>query len=157
MILLPVGDRPLFAPPGTNPLSVHRHHIYSIFDTVVFLQQVLRQNGTDSKAESFRQLLLNLRNGTVTQNDWIMLLDRDSNKIHNNADFTEAVHLYYDKASVSQYNFQKIQELGTPIARINAIHSGANAATAKADDANGLVMLTANLWPELACAMVLLE
>ena len=30
-----------------------------------------------------------------------MLLDRDPNKIHNNADFTEAVHLYYDKASVS--------------------------------------------------------
>ena len=100
--LPPVGDRPLFAPPGINPLSVNGHYIYNIFDKVVFLQQVLRQNGTDGKAESFRELLLSLRNGTVTQDQWKMLLDRDPNKIHNNADFAEAIHLYYDKASVAQ-------------------------------------------------------
>ena len=153
--LPPVGDRPLFASPGNNPLSIHGHHIYQIFDTVVFPQQVIRQNGTDGKAESFRELLLHLRNATVTHNDWKMLLECDPNKVDNHADFAKAIYLYYDKASVDQYNIQKLQELGTPIARINAIHSGAIAAAA-----NGLesvvflapgsrVMLTANLWPEV--------
>ena len=91
--LPPVGDRTLFAPPGTNPLSVHGHHIYK---------------------QSFRELLLSLRNGTVTQDHWKMLLDRDPNKIHNNPDFAEAIHLYYDKASVSII-FRKYRSLEHPL------------------------------------------
>lgn len=52
--LPPVGDRPLFANPSTNDLSIHGHHIYLLFDKVVILDQVIRQSGTDIAAQTFR-------------------------------------------------------------------------------------------------------
>ena len=64
--LPPIGDRPLFAQPNTNELSIHGHHTYLLFDTVVILDQVIRQGGTDASAHYFRQLLLRIRNGQVT-------------------------------------------------------------------------------------------
>ena len=93
-----------------------------------------------------------------------MLLARSPNKVTNCADFDDALRLFYDKESVAQYNMRKLESLGESIARINAIHSNAAAASTKADDAGGLhsvlflavgacVMLTANLWQEPASAM----
>ena len=75
-------------------------------------------------------------------------------------EFNDAIRLFYDKRSVAKYNIQKLQSLGVPIAKINAIHSDSTAASAKADDAGGLypviflavsasIMLTANLCPEV--------
>ena len=72
------------------------------------------------------------------------------------SDFTNAPRLYFDKLSVARYNFEKLKNLGSQIARISALHSGRNA---KSDDAGGLdtviflargatVMLTSNLWQE---------
>lgn len=57
-------------------------------------------------------------------------------------------------------DFDKLQSLGEPIARITAIHSNTTAASASAEDAGGLypvvflatgarIMLTANLWQEV--------
>ena len=75
------------------------------------------------------------------------------------SDFTNAPRLYFDKLSVAKYNFEKLKNLGSQIARISALHSGRNA---KSDDAGGLdavifnflargaaVMLTSNLWQEV--------
>ena len=45
--LPPVGDRPLYAEPSFNELFIYGHHIYQIFTTVVILDHVLRQGGTD--------------------------------------------------------------------------------------------------------------
>ena len=89
-----------------------------------------------------------------------MTLARSPNKVTNCADFDDALRLFYDKESVAQYNMCKLESLDEPIARINAIHSNAAAASTKADDAGGLhpvlllaigarVMLTANLWQEV--------
>jgi len=39
--LPPVGDRPLYAEPSFNELSIYGHHIYQIFTTVVILDHVL--------------------------------------------------------------------------------------------------------------------
>ena len=158
--LPPVGDRPLYAEPSFNELSIYGHHIYKIFTTVVILDHVLRQGGTDPADLCFRELLLRLRAGTVTHDDWQMLLARSPNKVTNCADFDDALRLFYDKESVAQYNMCKLESLDEPIARINAIHSNAAAASTKADDAGGLhpvlflavgarVMLTANLWQEV--------
>ena len=47
--LPPVGDCLLYAEPTSNQLSVHGHHIYRIFNTVIILDQVLRQDGTVSR------------------------------------------------------------------------------------------------------------
>ena len=158
--LPPVGDRPLYALPSYHDLSVHGYHIYQMFTTVVILDQVVRQAGVTPEAQRFRDLLLHLRDGNVTQADWQLLLQRDPSKVSNRSDFADALRLFYDKESVAQYNIGKLRSLGEPIAHINAIHSNSVAATSKADDAGGLhpvvylcsnarVMLTANLWQEV--------
>ena len=136
--LPPIGDRPLYAEPSFNELSIYGHHIYQIFTTVVILDHVLRQGGTDPVALRFRELLLRLRAGTVTHDDWQMLLACSPNKVTNCADFVDALRLLYGKESVAQYNMRKLESLGEPIARINAIHSNTAAASTKADDPGGL-------------------
>ena len=74
--LPPVGDRPLYAPPATTDLAIHGHTIYHTFTTVVILDQILRQHGSDPTSESFRQLLSHLRDGNITHQDWQSLLQR---------------------------------------------------------------------------------
>lgn len=62
----------------------------------------------------------------------------------------------YDKASVTQFNFDHFKALNSPIARINAIHNNSFAAAAKPDDTGDLYPViflsvgarTANLWQE---------
>ncbi len=91
---------------------------------------------------------------------WQMLLERTPQQAKNRNDFTDAVMLFYDKASVAEYNLQKLHSLQTPVARINAIHSDSTASSANPDDAGGLhpvvflatqarVMLTANIWQQV--------
>ena len=55
------------------------------------------------------------------------------------SDFTDAPRLYFDKLGVAKYNFEKLKNLGSPIARKYALHSGRNAKNATVDDAAGLV------------------
>lgn len=66
----PVGVLPLYAAPTKRALSMHGYTIYRTFSTVVILDQVLRQGGTDPSTCAFRELLLRLRDGNVTNNDW---------------------------------------------------------------------------------------
>ena len=156
--LPPVGDTPLFAPPPAHPLAQHGHIIYKLFNTVVVLNQIQRQNGPSPAVVAFRELLMRLRDGKTTEDDWKQLLQRSPHTCSTS--FTDAVHLFYDKNSVAQYNMDKLQSLHKPIARINAIHSHTAAASAKSDEAGGLepvvflaegakVMLTCNLWQEV--------
>ena len=153
-----MGDRPLFAPSPVHTLEQHGYTIYRLFDTVVVLNQVQRQSGTSSTVVEFRNLLIRLRDGKVTEDDWKHLLQRSPHAC-SAANFTDAVHLHFDKNSVAQHNMDRLQSLHKPIARINAIHSHAAAASAKSDEAGGLepvvflaegtkVMLTCNLWQE---------
>ncbi len=101
-----------------------------------------------------------LRDGNISRNNWELTIQRTAQRANNVEEFSDAVWLFYMKESVAEYNFNKLKTLGTPIARINAVHSSAVAAAAKSDDAGGLypvvflapqarVMLTANLWQEV--------
>ena len=158
--LPPVGDRPLYSTASTSSLAVHGHTMYRLFTTVVILTQALCKAGSDSDTLAFRNLLLRLRDGAVNHDDWRMLLQRTPQQATNCDDFADAVRLFYDKASVAEYNVHKLHNLQTPVARINAIHSNTAASSANPDDAGGLhpvvflaaqarVMLTANIWQEV--------
>ena len=155
--LPPVGDRPLFAPKGAGS---HGHTLYHLFTTVVILDQVIRQSGASTESKKFRELLLRLRDGQLTEDDWTTLLQQTPTAANNANTFKEAIHLYYKKEQVAQFNHEAITQLGSPVARINAIHSCAAAASAKSDNAGGLepiifmakgahVMLTSNLWQQV--------
>ena len=158
--LPPVCDLPLYSAPNQNPLSIHGYTIYKTFSTVVILNIVLRQAGTDTSVCQFRDLLLRLRDGDTSYDDWQTLLHRSPPYADNFEDFREVVHLFYDRKSVAQFNFERLALLGTPIATVKAIHSSSAAAATKSEDAGGLspivflakgarVMLTANLWAEV--------
>ena len=112
------------------------------------------QAGNNPEAEQFRAILLRLRDGQSTQDYWMTLCQRTPQH------FTNALLLYFDKVSVAKYNFEKLQYLGSPVARISALPSGRNAKNATSDDADGLdavmcfargapVTLTCNLWKEV--------
>ena len=81
--------------------------MYRIFSTVVILDQVLRQTGSDPAAEMLRDLLSRLRNGNISHDDWQLLLQRSPQYADNVQDFTDAVRLFYTKDSVAQYNLRR--------------------------------------------------
>lgn len=101
--LPPVCDSPLYAAPSQNPLSLHGYTIYCTFSTVVVLNQVLRQAGTNSSACAFRELLMRLRDGNVSHDDWQILLQRSSPHADNIHEFDNAVRLFYDRQSVATF------------------------------------------------------
>ena len=76
--LPPVGDKPIYASPFQSSylLTQHGHFIYGIFETVVILSENIRQAGKNLEAEQFRAILLRLRDGQSTQDDWMTLCQR---------------------------------------------------------------------------------
>ena len=158
--LPPVGDKPLYCAEPHGALAIHGRTTYQLFSTVIILDQVLRQAGSDQTSNEFRKLLLRLRDGIVTHDDWQMLLQRTPQQARNTGDFQDAIRLFYDKASVAEYNLKQLYSLKTPVAKICAIHSSNEASKASPDDAGGLypvlllashtrVMLTSNVWQQV--------
>lgn len=153
--LPPVGERALYiSPQGTES---HGYCMYRLFQTVVILDEMVRQEGTENT--KFRELLLLLRDGKSTKQDWTDILARTHSNATDTDDFADAVHLFYTKEQVIKFNVEKLNQLSSPKACINAIHSCSSAASAKSDNAGGLeptihlatgakVMLTANTWQQ---------
>ena len=52
-----------------------------------------------------------------------MLLQHSPQSADNLEEFNDAIRLFYTKESVVIFNYEKLQTLGKPIARINAVHS----------------------------------
>jgi len=65
------------------------------------------------------------------------------------SDVTDAPRLYFDKLSVAKYNFEKLKNHGSPVARISALYSARNAKNATSDDAGGLSYASCHLWQEV--------
>ena len=72
----------------------------------------------------------------------------------------DATRLFFSKREVNRFNGEKLTELEKPVARVSAVHTGANARRASADTAEGLerdlylakgakVMLTKNLYQQV--------
>ena len=157
--LPPVGDRPMYVSGNGSVVSDHGHSLYLMFESVIIFDQVMRQAGDDPEAIAFRALLMRMRDGKVTEKDWKILLEHSTTKVPMDQ-FTDAIRLYFDKKSVAEYNYTKVLELGKPVAKIQAKHSGRGASAATSDEAGGLeavlflsakaeVMLTSNLWTEV--------
>ncbi|CAB4027966.1 ATP-dependent DNA helicase PIF1-like [Paramuricea clavata] len=122
MSVILMGDFGQLPPVGDKPMYVS--------------DQVMRQASENPEAVAFRALLMRMRNGEVTGEDWKLLLEH------------------------STTNYEKLLQLGQPVAKIQAKHSGHGASAATSDEAGGLdavlflstkaeVMLTCNLWAEV--------
>ncbi len=159
--LPPVMDLPLYTTVSrSSELSDLGSADYQLFDKAVVLDKVMRQAGEDASQELFRNILLRLRDGNVTVGDWEHLMTRTPAKVADSAAFNMALHLYPTVEAAAEYNISKLCANGQPVATINAVHTGRNAAKASTDDAGGLepvvclahgarVMLTANLWVDV--------
>ena len=157
--LPPVGDKPMYTSGSGSVVSDHGHSLYLMFDSVIILDQIMRQAGENPEAIAFRALLMRMRDGQVTEDDWKLLLQRSTTNVLMD-EFNDAIRLYFDKKSVAEYNYEKLLENGQPVAKIQAKHSGRGANAATSDEAGGLeavlflstkaeVMLTCNLWTEV--------
>lgn len=117
----------------------------------------MRQSGEDPSQVLFRQMLLQLRDGQVTEDDWRHFMSRTPAQVSDLSPFTAALRLFPTTEAVVEHNVSKLYAVGQPIATIKAVHTGPNAAKASSDDASGLepiiclavgarVMLSSNLW-----------
>ena len=108
----------------------------------------------------FRDLLLRLRKGESTVDDWTLLLTCQPSAISNLNEFEDSTRLFYSNDQVAGYNHDQVIKLEHPVAQINTCHSSAIAKKVASEDMSGLehvvflaksarVMLTMNLWPSV--------
>ena len=94
-----------------------------MFVHVVILSVNRRVSGSDQDQILFRELLLRLRNGETTQDDWKQLLARQPSKVRDIDNFQDVARLYYTNAEVAAYSYDCLVKLNQPIAEIYPKHS----------------------------------
>ena len=150
-------DLPLYTAVSRSELSDLGSVNYHQFDHAIILDQVIRQAGSNDTQQQFHDILMRLRNGELSVEDWKHLVKQTLAEAEDPSSFNDALCLFSSTAAVSEYNVAKLHANGQPVAMIKAVHSGPGASKVSADDAGGLepivclaqgarVMLTANLW-----------
>ena len=163
--LPPVMDLPLYTTVSRSHLSDLGSTAYQLFNNAVVLDQVMRQSGQDPSQMLFRQILLNMRNGQTTTEDWRHLMKQTPAQVQDLTPFRSALYLHPTVEAVVEHNVSRLHANGQPIATIKAVHTGPNASKASPDEAAGLeaivclahearVMLTANLWTIISFSVV---
>lgn len=79
--LPPVMDLPLYTTVSSTSLSDLGNSAYHLFDKAIVLERVMRQAGQDPSQVLFRDILLRLRNGQITESDWKHLMGRTPTKV----------------------------------------------------------------------------
>jgi hypothetical protein len=161
--LPPVLDLPMYAKNVSHDTTSNDGIAsYKNFREVYKLDVIQRQSGDSEEQKGFREILLRLRNGESSLDDWQKLSTRFESKLNNTERnrFTDAVFILTIWADVDRVNTDMIRSLNRPIAKILAVHTGGSEAKkADSDVAKGLeamlllakgarVMLTANIWTE---------
>ena len=116
-----MGDRALYVSGNRSIISNHGHSLYRLFNTVVILDDIMRQAGSNPEAIAFRSLLMSMRDGKVPEEEWCLLLQHSPNNV-DMVDFSAAIRLYFDKKSVAEYNYEKLKSTRQPLAKIQAKH-----------------------------------
>ncbi|CAB4010246.1 Hypothetical predicted protein, partial [Paramuricea clavata] len=135
--LPPVGDKPIYVSGNETVVRDNGHSLYLMFESVIILDQVMRQAGEEPEAVALSALLMRMRNGEVTEENWKLLLEHSTTNVTMDQ-FTDAIRLYFDKKSVPEYNYEKLMQLGQPVAKTQAKHSGHGASAATSNEAGGL-------------------
>ncbi len=139
--LPPVADMPLYHAQPSNAVGEQGYQAYNMFDKVVKLTVNPRIQGMTSEQVQFRDLLLRLRMGESTVEDWKLLLTHQPSNVTNFCDFEDATRLFYGNEQVANYNHEQLTKLEHPIAHINARHSSVVAKKISEDDMFGSCLL----------------
>ena len=158
--LPPVMDLPLYTTVPRSALSDLGSAAYQSFDHAIIVDQIMRQRGEDPDQVLFRDILLRLRNGRVTEDDWKHLMKQTPAQVEDLTSFSTALRLHPTVETVVDCSVTRLHSRNQTIATIKAVHTGPGAAKASSDDASGLepvicmthgarVMLIANLWVDV--------
>jgi len=155
--LPPVMDKCLFSAASSHEALVIRGRLaYQQLNASFSLKTVVRQDD-----DAFRNVLLRLREGETTPEDWQLLSTRDPfhSNDGNEPRFQNCMHLFPTRLAVFQHNLSRLLQSTTPVAVFNALHPGGDRASkeASAQDACNLevqlalcvgapVMLLHNMW-----------
>ena len=162
--LPPIMEKALYnnsAPATMAVEAIAGRNAYLAFDQTVELDEIMRQQGTDTSAIRFRYALNELRHNTVTRTAWQTLSTRTAlNLPPTEVDtFKDALHIYGKKVDVRNRNHNALRDLQTPVKEVLASHIGSGADKVSYEDAGNLhasltlcigakVMLVENLWTE---------
>ena len=111
--LPPVMERPIYAGETLGKC------LWTYFTTIIILEIVFRQMGTDVTQLCFCQLLTNIHNATPTMEDWTLLHSRTNKflSIEERSQFDTAIHLFAtNMLANNQYKYM-LQLLAMPITR----------------------------------------
>jgi len=132
--LIIVGDFGQLEPIDKNPIWYEQMEeernkgftLYKLFKTVAFLDLVKRQKNLE-----FRDLLMRIRNGQITKQDWNKLQTRDINLVKKPSNLDEIIHLFTGNKERREHNkkcLKTLQSKGKPVAKIVAEHYGKKSA-----------------------------
>ena len=99
----------------------------------------MRQAGVDTEQQLFRDLLLRLRDGQTTVEDWKHLMKQTPAVVGATTPFTEALHLFATASDVAEHNIHKLHASGQPVAMLKAVHNGPGAFKATSEEAGGIL------------------
>ena len=136
--LPPVADKPLYHAKPSNAVGEQGFQAYHMFNKVVKLTVNQRVQGMTPEQVQFTGLLLRLRKGESTVDEWELLQTRQPSNVTNLYEFEDSTRLFYSNEQVGNYNHEQLTKLGLPIAHINALHSSAVAKKISSDDMSGL-------------------
>ena len=71
--------------------------------------------GSSYEQQQFRDLLLRLRKGESTHEDWQLLLSRQPSNVQNIAEFDDATRLFYSNEEVSSYNHNQLNNFSNHV------------------------------------------
>ncbi|RHZ79390.1 hypothetical protein Glove_147g5 [Diversispora epigaea] len=115
-------------------LSNNGRAAYKQFREVYKLDIIQRQSGDLEEQQEFRNILLRLRNGESTIDDWKILITRLEGKLTQTERnrFLDAIFVLPTWSNVNTVNLDRLRSLNAPVAKIHAIHTGGSEAK-KAD------------------------
>ena len=153
-------DLPLYITVPRSALSDLGSATYQRFDHAIILDQIIRQRGEDPAQVLFRDILLRLRDGRVTEDDWKHLMKQTPAQVEDLTFFSTALRLHTTVETVVNCNVTMLHSSKQAIATIKAVHTGPGATKVSSDDASGLepvicmahgarVMFIANLWVDV--------
>ena len=136
--------------------------LYNLFDKVITLKQIMRQQGHDVQQETFRDILTKIKDGGFSQDEWHILNNRNYDKLSKEEQEIfdkDSIMLCSRNKNLIPFNIQRTQAVGEPIAVIKAVNEPKSAKSVKASSAGGIlnstilckgsrIMLKSNLWSE---------
>lgn len=157
--LPPVLDLSMYSDADRGSLSNSGRTTFRAFRDAAVLDEAVRSKGESDAQRAFRGMLMRLRNGEVTKEDWAMLMTRTKGTLSQDEvdGFRNAPRVVATHDVEAEYNAKSLRELRKPVMRIDAAHSSAAARTPTAEETSGLqatlhlaegarVILRQNLW-----------